>query len=235
MYEADFAEIYDHIHRSRGKDYAAEAAELARLIRERNPGAASVLDVACGTGGHLLPLRQQFDRVEGLELSEDMLALAQTRLAGIRLHRGDMREFRLDSTYDAIVCMFSSIGYLRTTAELDRTLNCFARHLNPGGVIVIESWVFPEAFLPGYVSADIARTAGRTIARFSHSVREGNATRMEVHYLDATESGIRHLTDAHQLTLFTRDEYEAAFDRASCKVNYLENDKFPRGVFVGVL
>lgn len=235
MYEADFAEIYDHIHRSRGKDYEAEAEELARVVRERKPDARSVLDVACGTGGHLLPLGRLFDRAEGLEVSGDMLAIAGSRLPGTRLHRGDMRDFRLDATFDAIVCMFSSIGYLRSTAELDETLRCFARHLDPGGVVVIESWVFPEAFLPGYVAADIARSGDRAIARVSHSVREGDATRMQVHYLDAGPAGIRHLTDTHLLTLFTRDEYEAAFGRASCPAEYLESSTFSRGVFVGVL
>jgi SAM-dependent methyltransferase len=235
MYEADFAEIYDHVHQSRGKDYTAEAAELAALIRARKPGAASVLDVACGTGGHLLPLLDLFGRVEGLELSGDMLGIARPRMPSVPLHQGDMRDFALDGAFDAITCLFSSIGYLRTTAELDKTLSCFARHLNPGGVAAIESWVFPDTFLPGYVASDLVRLNGRAIARMSHSVRENGVTRMEVHYLDGGPGGIRHLTDTHRLTMFTRDEYEAAFGQAGFDVEYVVSERFPRGVFAGVL
>jgi SAM-dependent methyltransferase len=234
VYDADFTEIYDIIYHSRGKNYSAEAEELARLIRARKPNAASVLDVACGTGGHLRFLGELFDRAAGIDLSEDMLAVAETRMPGIGLHRGDMRDFDLASTFDAIICMFSSIGYLRSTAELDKTLGCFAQHLNLGGVIAIEPWFFPDTFIPGHVSADLARANGRTIARISHSVREGDATRMEIRYIDADDSGIRQLADTHRLTLFTRDEYEAAFTQAGCTAEYIVSDRFAPGIFVGV-
>ncbi|MFC9087299.1 class I SAM-dependent DNA methyltransferase [Nocardiopsis dassonvillei] len=234
MYEGEFAGIYDHIHSSRGKDYRAEAKELERLIRTRRPDASSVLDVACGTGGHLVPLRDLFDRVEGLDPSPDMLAIAGRRVPRATLHRGDMRDFAIGGSFDAIVCMFSSIGYLSTVEELNETLARFVHHLTPGGVIVIEPWVFPEKFTPGYVATDLARVEGRSIARFSHSAREGDTTRMEVHYLDADASGIRHLTDVHRLRLFTEAAYRAAFRQAGCSVEYVADDGFPRGAFVGV-
>jgi hypothetical protein len=35
-----------------------------------------------------------------------------------------------------VACLFSSMGYVRT--NLDRTLACIARHLNPGGLVLIE-------------------------------------------------------------------------------------------------
>ncbi|MFD9961813.1 class I SAM-dependent DNA methyltransferase [Amycolatopsis sp. NPDC058986] len=234
MYQNDFAEIYDHIHAHRGKDYAAEAAELAALVRARMPQAASVLDVACGTGGHLKPLAELFGSTAGLELSEDMIAIARRRVPEIPLSQGDMRDFRLDGSFDAVTCMFSSIGYLRTPAELGRTLRCFARHLTAGGVVVIEPWVFPETFVPGYVASDLVRLDGRAITRISHSVREGDVTRMDVHYLDAGPAGIRHLTDTHRLSLFSRADYETAFARAGCSAEYVVTERFPRGLFVGV-
>jgi ubiquinone/menaquinone biosynthesis C-methylase UbiE len=235
VYEAEFAEIYDIIHQHRGKDYAAEVIEIARLVRQRKPDADSVLDVACGTGGHLRFLAESFGRAEGLELSADMLAVAKTRVPAIRLHQGDMRDFRLNGRFDAITCMFSSIGYLRSTVDLDRTLACLARHLTPGGVLAIEPWVFPDTFLPGYVASDMARMNGRTVVRVSHSVREDDATRMRVHYLDADATGIRELTDTHLLSLFTRTDYETAFARAGCTAKLLDATPVPRGLYVGVL
>lgn len=234
MYEAQFAEVYDLIHDNRGKDYAAETAELGALVRARYPGAESVLDVASGTGGHLRFLREWFTRAEGLEISPEMLEIARQRLPGLALHRGDMRAFDLGRHFDAVMLMFSSIGYVESAAELDRTLGCLAAHLVPGGVLVIEPWVFPDTFLPGYVAADLARDDGRAVARFSHSVLEGDAVRMTVHYLGADATGIQHFVDSHRLALFTRERYEEAFAQAGCGVEYLQSERFSRGLFVGV-
>ena len=44
------AHVYDLLYEGAGKDYEAEATALHAVVQERAPGAASLLDVACGTG-----------------------------------------------------------------------------------------------------------------------------------------------------------------------------------------
>ncbi|ACY98333.1 MULTISPECIES: class I SAM-dependent methyltransferase [Thermomonospora] len=236
MYEADLAEIYDMVYRGRGKDYAAEAAEVSELVLARRPDAVSLLDVACGTGAHLAFTRERFETVEGLELSEHMIAKAREALPGVPVHRGDMRDFDLGRTYDAAMCMFSSIGYLGSTGELEATLSRLARHLSPGGVLVIEPWYFPERFIDGYIARDLVSCGDRVVARVSHSTRNGRQVPITVHYIVADKSaGIRHFTDLHLMRLFTREEYERAFERAGFAVEYLTDGRFDCGLFVGVL
>ncbi|MFV2022153.1 class I SAM-dependent methyltransferase [Micromonospora sp. LOL_023] len=235
MYESEDAEIYDLIHQGRGKDYAAEAAEVTRLVLANKPDAASLLDVACGTGEHLQHLSGSFPYVEGVDISADMLLSAKARLPLVPLHQSDMRSFALGRRFDAVTCLFSSIGHMRTTAELTAALRCFAEHTVPGGVAVVDPWWFPETFLPGYVASDVVRADGRTIARVSHASQEGNATRMDVQYLIAdAESGIRHLAESTLITLFTRGEYEAAFRAAGFTPTYLDQGSGARGLFVAV-
>src|SRR5687767_2236719 len=65
MYESGLADVYDLVYRGRGKDYAAEAADVATLIRSKRPEAASLLDVACGTGLHLHGFGAQFEERAG--------------------------------------------------------------------------------------------------------------------------------------------------------------------------
>ncbi|GAA2804643.1 class I SAM-dependent DNA methyltransferase [Crossiella cryophila] len=234
MYGAAYAEIYDLIYASRDKDYAGESAELAALVRARKPDAASLLDVACGTGGHLAHLKQEFGTVAGLEQSEHMIARANRAMPDIPVYQGDMRDFHVERTFDAVVCMFSSIGYVGSTAALDSTLKSFAHHLNPGGVIIIEPWYFPDGFLPGYIANDLVRTPDRVTVRVSHSTREGDQVPMTVHYIDAQrDAGIKHYTDVHWMTLFEREQYEAAFEQAGCRVEYLPGGRFNCGLFVG--
>jgi dTDP-3-amino-3,6-dideoxy-alpha-D-glucopyranose N,N-dimethyltransferase/dTDP-3-amino-3,4,6-trideoxy-alpha-D-glucopyranose N,N-dimethyltransferase len=235
MYESEDAEIYDLIHQGRGKDYAAEAVEVTGLILDRKPDATSLLDVACGTGEHLQHLSTSFSDVAGLDLSEDMLLSAKTRMPDVPLHVGDMSDFDFGRRFDAVTCLFSSIGHMRTTGELENALRQFAKHTVTDGVLVVDPWWFPEKFLAGYVAGDVIKARGRTIARVSHASLEGNATRMDVHYLvSAAHEGVRHLSETTLITLFTRDEYELAFRRAGWTPTYLDQGPEKRGLFVAV-
>ncbi|MEU0247480.1 class I SAM-dependent methyltransferase [Streptomyces sp. NPDC006235] len=231
----DHGDVYEAIYRGRGKDYAAESARIVDLVTEYRPGATSLLDVACGPASHLVHLAPHFDRAEGIDLSQDMLRVARTRAPGLRFHQGDMRAFDTGTTYDVVLCLFSSIAYATRTDELDATLRCMARHLNPGGLLVVEPWWFPEDFLDGHVGADVITVDGRTIARISHSTSDAGATRMDVHYVIADpEDGIRHFSDTHRMTLFERADYEAAIERSGLMGHYLPAEKAGPGLFVAV-
>jgi dTDP-3-amino-3,4,6-trideoxy-alpha-D-glucopyranose N,N-dimethyltransferase len=234
MFSRDLADVYELVYRSRGKDWSAEAKEVTGLVRARRPDARALLDVACGTGAHLETFSALFPVTEGLEIASPMLELAAERLTGVPLHRGDMRRFRLDRRFDAVVCMFTAIGYLDDLAGMRSAVACMAGHLEPGGVLVVEPWWFPERFLDGYVAGDLAREDGRTVARMSHSTRHGRTTRMEVHFLVGDAAGITEFTEIDELTLFTRAEYEAAFTDAGCSVEFLPDRLSARGLFVGV-
>lgn len=231
------AAVYDGFYRGRGKPFRAEAELVANLVRHHCPAARSLLDLGCGTGLHLEFLAADLAHVEGVDLSEEMLAIAAARLPGTRLHVGDMRTFAVGRRFDAVICLNSTVGYLGDTAQLDACLRRVAAHLEPGGVAVVEPWWFPETFLPGYIAGDVVDgDGGRVIARVSHSVRDGSRTRMDVHYVVADPGvGTRHFTDTHMLTLFDRSDYERAFTRAGMSVEFRRSDgPLPR-LFVGVL
>jgi ubiquinone/menaquinone biosynthesis C-methylase UbiE len=237
VYEVDYVEVYDLVMRGRGKDYRAEAAEVAEVVRRFVPDAKSLLDVACGTGLHLRFLADFFDRAEGLDASAGMLVLAKARVPAIELSQGDMRDFDLHAEFDAITCMFA-IPHLDSAAELETAIACFARHLAPGGVVVVEPWFAPDEFLPGYVASDSVRDGARAIHRVSHSTRHedrDDRMRMVVHYVDADpEHGIRHATETVGMTLFTHEQYETAFAKAGCVAQYLPGSRFGRGLERGL-
>lgn len=218
MYEEDLAEVYDTIYVTGvGKDYRAEAIAIAGLIRRRCPRAASLLDVACGTGLHLSHLRRHFDHVEGLEAAAAMRRRAEARLPGVPIHSGDLRGFAIGRRFDAVTCLFSAIGYVRDETELNAGLAAMAAHLNPGGVLVVEPWFTPEQWRDGSLHHTVAEDGGRTVIRVSHSTRTGRTSVLSMHYLVAEAGvGVRHFTDEHALTLFTEEAYRAAFAGAGC-------------------
>jgi SAM-dependent methyltransferase len=185
------ADVYDLMHHAGGKDYAAEAAHVAREVRARKADATSLLDVACGTGGHLLHLRNDFS-VSGVELDPSMLDVARRRLPGVELHAGDMRTFGLGRRFDAVTCLFSAVGYMLRREDLDLTMATMARHLAPGGVLVVEPWFHPDQWFEGHVTADAAREADIAVARVSRSARHGNLSRFEFYWRFGNERGVEH-------------------------------------------
>ncbi|GAA3990634.1 class I SAM-dependent methyltransferase [Thermobifida alba] len=234
MYGPELAAVYELVYRSRGKDWDAEAAYLEREIRSRFPSADSLLDVACGTGAHLESFRRRFSLTEGVELSDAMRAEAVRRLPDVPVHVGDMRSFDLGRRFDAVICVFCSIGYLETVADLRAALRSMAAHLVPGGVLIVEPWWFPEHFIDGYVAGDLARDEERTVSRISHSTLQGRRTRMELRFVIGTKAGISEFTEINLLTLFTREEYLDAFADAGCPAEYLEGGLTGRGLFIGI-
>ena len=113
------AELYDLFYD--WKDYRAEAEKVRELVAARNPGARTLLDVACGTGSHLVHLRDWY-AIEGLDLDPGLRTVAARRLPEVQLHEADMRDFELGRTFDVVTCLFSSIGYVATTDGLSRAV-----------------------------------------------------------------------------------------------------------------
>ncbi|MBF6329813.1 class I SAM-dependent methyltransferase [Nocardia transvalensis] len=232
-YPEKLADVYDLVFSSRGKDYAGEAAEIGRQIRKRFPAARSLLDVGCGTGHHLAWFRYDFDHVEGVEPARAMRAQAERKLPWVRIHSGDMREFRLDREFDAVTCLFGPIGYMRDEAELATAISRMAMHLTDEGVLVLDPWWFPENFIDGYVMAEVAQEETRSVARVSHSIRTGPSMCITAKYLVGAADGITEFHTADTLSLFTQGQYADAITKAGLDVEYLPRLVTDRGLFVG--
>src|ERR1039457_3545618 len=140
----DLARYYDLIYS--WKDYQKEAATIQRLIaRYKRSKGKDLLEVACGTGRHIQYLKDKF-HVLGTDISAGMLGVARQNVKGMHFQRADMVTLNLGKEFDVILCLFSSIGYVKTSADLKRTLQNFGRHLKKGGVVIIEPWLTKETF-----------------------------------------------------------------------------------------
>jgi SAM-dependent methyltransferase len=122
-----------------GKDGEAEARQVTQLAGVVPPG--RILDVPCGFGRVSKPLAELGFQVVGVDLSPDMIAEGRRRCDGldVELIEGDMRELPVEGTFDAILCLFSSIGY---SGDPDDDLQFFRaarRHLGDGAPLVIDT------------------------------------------------------------------------------------------------
>lgn len=230
MFDKSF-QYYDRIYS--WKDYEGECAQLKTIIDEQlRSGGDRLLDVACGTGHHLEHLKEWFT-VEGLDLSPDLLQIAEKRIPGVSLHQGDMIDFALDRRFDIITNLFSSIGYTRTIDNLNQSIACMARHLVPGGLLIVEPWFAQSQWASRTVHALYVDDPELKIARMNISDADGRLSYMEFHYLIGTPEGVEHFTERHELGLFEIEEMKAAFTQAGLAVTYNEEGIAGRGLYIG--
>ena len=227
------AAYYDVIYDSMGKDYPKEAAKAHKLIHKYlESGGKSLLDVACGTGHHASLLSKYYE-VEGLDLDPNILSVARKKYPGISFHKGDMINFSLGKKFDAIVCLFSSIGYVKTKSNLSKAVLAMTQHLLPGGVMLIEPWFSPGEWHTSRASAIHVDRPDLKITRMSHTSRKGNISILEFQYLIGAPSGIQHRIEEHQLGLFHKRDYLEAFRKAGLKVIHDPNGLDGRGLYIG--
>ncbi len=228
------AAIYDAIYGAMHKDYAGETRKLEAFIRaHKQSDGNTLLDVGCGTGAHIAYLREHF-QVEGLDSSEQMLAEAQAKLPAVCFHQADMADFQLDHPFDVVTCLFSAIGYARTLPRLFQTLACFARHLKPGGVALVEPWFGPGILDTGKVHAVFVDDPELKIARMNINRIEGRRSFLDFHYQVGTPDGIETFGETHELGLFTDEEYLQAFTDAGLQVIHDETGLDGRGIYIGM-
>ena len=172
--------------------------------------------------------------IEGLDLDEEMLQVAQQQHPQVKFHQGNMTTFALGKQYDVITCLFSSIGYLPTVEALNETITNFKSHLKPGGVILMEPWLTPDEFEGGgRVSMLTVDEADMKICRMTHVALEGRQSILHMNYLIGIPGeGVEHLAEQHDMTLFTHDEYRAAFEQAGLKIMYDKDGLMGRGLYI---
>jgi ubiquinone/menaquinone biosynthesis C-methylase UbiE len=226
------AAFYDAIYSF--KDYAAESERVHELVVARKPDARTLLDVATGTGKHLEHLRRRFE-VEGLDLSAQQLAIARERLGpDAPLHEGDMTSFELGRRFDAVTCLFSSIGMVRELEAMQRAVATMARHLEPGGVLLVEPWLEPAAWKPGHLHLLTVDEPELKIARTTIAGPETDVSIMDMHHLVVTPAGAEYFVEHHELGLWTAEQQLDAFRAAGLEAEHDPEGLIGRGLFVGV-
>lgn len=193
------------------KDYDQEVDFLVKALKRFGVRGRRVLEVACGTGSHSRILADRGYEVTGVDISEDMLRIARSKVKGdARFLRGDMRDLDavVDGKYDAAVCLFSSISYNVTKADLRRTIRGLYEHLQEPGVLVFDTHFTKKGFVDGHRGEDVFDD-GRVIgARLSVSKRDGAVGLLSFSYLikDGPKTVVLR-DDVHRLGLFDHEDF----------------------------
>ena len=128
------------------RDVPAEVGALLRWSgRHREPEAGpprSVLELAAGPAEHARSLASRGLEATALDLSPAMCARARdlAEAAGVKLTvvQADMRDFSLPGGFDLAITMLNSLCHLLSLDDLLRHLAAVARHLDRGGLYIME-------------------------------------------------------------------------------------------------
>jgi SAM-dependent methyltransferase len=231
---AQSAEWYDRIYAGAGKDYAAEADAVLQLAHRHAPGAASLLDVGCGTGLHLQRFASKLDVVAGVDLDPGFVAAARRRDVDVAV--GDMRTFDLDRRFDIVTSLYSAVGHLGSTIDLVAAVANMARHLAPGGVLVLEPWILEGDWRDGDFGVEISDAPDSILTRVNHTSSDGNVSVLTCSWSLVDATGITRVEEELRLTRFTESDYRSAIERAGLVATFDAagcNDD-GRGLWVGV-
>ena len=136
MYKV-FSKLYDKFMEF--SDYGAWEKQVEELIKEGQPNGKTLLDIGCGTGELLLRMTKNY-QCDGMDLSEEMLKIAQRKLKHreVRLFLGDMVEFDTGYKYDIMVSLFDTVNHMVSVEELESHLESVLNSLNNGGVYIFD-------------------------------------------------------------------------------------------------
>jgi len=228
------AKFYNALYGSMGKNYVAEAEQVHQIIQQyKRSSGKSLLEVACGTGLHASVFREIY-QVEGLDLDGEMLGVAQQNYPDIPFHQADMVDFGLGKQFDAITCLFSSIGYVKTPRRLNQAIQTMTNHLLPGGVLVVEPWFSPEQFTVGKVFALFVDQPDLKVCRMSLGEVEDRLSILIFHYMVGTPQGVETFTERHELGLFTLEDYLEAFRKTGLETIHDPKGIDGRGLYIGL-
>jgi ubiquinone/menaquinone biosynthesis C-methylase UbiE len=233
MLYRELAKYYDKIYH--WKDYTNETEKIKELIKQfKTTSGNSLLEVGCGTGHHIQHLQDTY-QCTGVDLNEEILLVAREKHPNTEFIQANMVNMDLGRSFDVITCLFSSIGYVKTYSNLEKTLNGFSRHLFSGGVAIIEPWFTKDVYSVGRPSITVYEDDDLKIARVSVSEIADIVSVMDMHYLIAERGKkVKHYVDRHELGLFEVDKTleimkGAGFDALYLPDGLMEN----RGLYIG--
>lgn len=229
----EVAEYYDIIYR--WKDYAMEAEKVYQIINDYKKSSGNdLLDVACGTGEHAKFLQDYF-KITGLDKSSIMLKIARKKVKKASFIKADMINFKLNTQFDAIVCLFSAIARLKSYSNLEKAISNFSKHLKKDGVLIIEPFVMPKVFIEDEPHAVFVNDPKLKIARMSISRKQKGIAQIQFHYLIANKDEIKYLVENHDLALYDTKKFLDIMRKNNLKSSFTTNGLIKnRGLYIGI-
>lgn len=140
-----YSQYYDLLYQD--KAYQAEVNYVASLIQKYAFDANSILDLGCGTGKHAELFCEQGFKVHGIDLSLDMLNIAEMRRVDkenqLSFSYANIQNLNLNKKFDVVTSLFHVMSYQNSNQELIQAFQVAKQHLVEGGILIFDFWYGP--------------------------------------------------------------------------------------------
>ncbi|MDB5056199.1 MAG: methyltransferase type 12 [Bacilli bacterium] len=187
----------------------------------------TLVDLGCGTGNLAIPLAQSGIQVTGIDLSEDMLAMARDKsegLTGVSIIwvQQDIREWELHEQVDAVVSFCDCLNYILLEEEIIQAFRQTYQGLRPGGIFIFDvhtpfllvSYVESQPFLMNeddiaYIwTCELAEETCEIVHDLTLFVRENDRMFRRIEET--------HVQRAYKLDWLKRQLTQVGFEQAEC-------------------
>ncbi len=170
----------------------------------------SVLDVACGTGLHVIALRKLGVDATGVDLSDSMIqkARANSRANSVeaRFITSSMTNLRdtIRNEFDAVLCLGNSIPHLLNKRDLIGALGSFASVLKPDGLLLLQLLNYKRILASGNRIVGIHSDGDLEFVRFYDFL--DTFVRFNILEIDHSGESISHRLHSTKLYPYSSDE-----------------------------
>ncbi len=198
-------------------NFVKESITIKKMLK----GCNKILIVGCGVSRHMHFLSKWFN-ISGLDQDESIIKVARNTYPECGFYTAKITNFGLGTKFDAIL---SLNGYIGHSDDLCKTINCYSKHLNTNGFILIKPWMsldnyddspirmFHETTFIEDVSAEFIETKNR-------NGKEVAVTRTrKVNYFGNTD------IDKEEFTMYLHQtkDFNQCFKNNGFEVKYKDN------------
>ncbi|BDU50002.1 class I SAM-dependent DNA methyltransferase [Haliovirga abyssi] len=218
---SEFAYIYDEVMEI--ANYNEWYDFLKLMLKDINFNGTDIMDLGCGTGEILIRLYKDGYKVLGVDISSDMLSVAQDKMVedgiSIPLVNMDMRELRLPVEVDLVVSFFDTINYLTSENELETTLENIYKHLPKNGFFIFD--IVTRKLIDDMFENNIfldEREEITIIWRHFYNEEEGLDDFHTVYFVEFEKNYYKKIEEFHQKKIFEIGVVEKIAEKVGFKI-----------------
>ncbi len=207
---ADLAEVYAAMYTT-FINYKAEYDFYSKILKKYHKN--TLLEIGSGTGNLAAYFKENGFNYCGLDLSEQMIAIAKRKALNCDFIQGDMRTFKLDKQVQSIIMAGRTISYLVSNEEVNTSFLNIHHNLDKGGIFCFD-FIDANKFIPAILKEKtiVHQATHNNInyvrkAVWEPNLKYGMDVKWEAKYYKNTPKGLIPLgEDSSVVRTFSKDE-----------------------------
>ena len=145
----NYAEYYDIFNNN--KNYIQECDYIIQLLNKYSSNNLDIYDFGSGTGIHAIELASRGFSVHGVDISSEMIEVAESKKLNLdnaiqknlEFRVSDLRDFRGNQPRNTVLSLFHVASYQITDRDLAQFFHSALDNLKPGGLFIFDYWHLP--------------------------------------------------------------------------------------------